>query len=104
MQVFCGGQQTLPCIGNGAFHGIKRAAVAGQHRVFQYTMQRLLQRARYVADRVVAIDFTPQLAYGHAVACQRAGLVHTQDGGGTQHFDSGDATREHVLSCQPPGA
>ena len=42
MQVFGIGQQALPPVGDGAFHRIKRAAVTGQHRVFQNAMQRLL--------------------------------------------------------------
>ena len=92
----------LPCIGNGAFHGIKRAAVAGQHRVFSTPCKTLaagaIRRGPCRGYRLhTTVGVRPCGCLSACRSCPHKTVV-------APSISSGDATREHVLSCQPPGA
>ena len=101
VHVFGSGQVFLAEVPESLVHRIERVDWGGQHR-------ELGDRVELFGQRLIVegVDRTvdDQLANGHLVQRQRAGLVHAQHGRRSQRLDHRWAAGQNVLARHPPRA
>ena len=86
---------------DGVLHRIGRRGRRSQRHQFDEFVEARRQRR---AVRLECMTVQRQFGHGHAVLGERSGLVRRQHRDGPQCFHRGQATGQHPVLCDTPGA
>ena len=98
------GQPARAEIVKGLLHRIEGIALAGEDAELDQFVNALRQGRRWVGGNLAERFAGAQLAHGHLVERQGAGLVDAEDGGGSQRLERRHPSGQHPLPRDSPGA